>query len=146
MNTLSLDDYREFVRGCIHPGVTPNNLKLYAQLGYEAEVGEAKQVLSKALRSVQADQEMPEDRWQQFVLECSDILFYATILEMLDDEVRPAITVLRHYHVKTLANILRDAEPTFLAVLPNMSIEQLAYINQQKLLARREQIGTFAKP
>lgn len=162
MSELNLAEYREFVRGCIHPGVIPSNLERYARLGYLGELGEAFQLLSKALRTVTIDDPLSDDRWEQFVQECGDMLHYWMQYQISSDSDewtdyqsgfsrlprRSPIFISKNSSIRAIDGELFsriDFGFPKIVVLPEMTIEQLAYINQQKLLARRDELGVFAK-
>lgn len=152
---MQLSEYVEFIKQATHPEVHPDDLALYYELGWQGEIGEIRQLLSKALQVVRSDQPLPDEFWQKLVDELGDVLFYQIGWELANKNYvadwsrleAGAIYIYRGDSVASvdikLKDLKLDDSPFF---APNdHSLADLAAANYNKLVKRKDESGSYAK-
>lgn len=153
---MELSKYLEFVKQATHTEVHPDDLAFYYELGWQGELGEIRQLLSKALRVVRSDQPLPDEFWERLVDECGDALFYQlgwwAMEEVFDpaygwDECSSSVELIRRNdsiaRINVIVSFCSISETIF---LPNdHSPADLATANHSKLVKRKAESGSYAK-
>lgn len=159
---MELQQYIEFVRSAIHPNVKPDDLPLYAELGWQGELGEIWQLLSKALRQVDRHSPLPDEHWEKLVDECGDVLFYQVVYCLSKQkhfgaasiwgDLRVWTLVVKRLHsIEYLAEDVFSFEPISVKIDPiyylpeGLTLKQLAERNHAKLMQRKAETGAYAK-
>lgn len=153
----NLYDYLLFIQEATHPGVGATDLAHYYHWGWLGEMGEAQQLISKALRQTSSDHPLPQELWDKLILELGDALFYWVAYKSVTpnglkgyewSQFAGEIQVIHRGSPLSVLHCdlfhpLIDYAPIILPY--GMSFEELALSNWSKLQITKQQTGSFAK-